>query len=99
MANDIYQSLPILHLADIIKKQHTRKRLSCVMFGNFGACNLGDEAILAGELSELTKISHLKTTVVAKFPEEVKRLHNTKAISFYAFNTLRKELKKADFLI
>jgi polysaccharide pyruvyl transferase WcaK-like protein len=99
MANDIYQSLPILHLSDIIKKQHNKKRLQCLMFGNFGACNLGDEAILSGELAELAKIPNLKATVVAKFPEEVRRHHNTKAISFYAFNTLRREMKKADFVI
>jgi polysaccharide pyruvyl transferase WcaK-like protein len=99
MATDTYQSLPTLHFADIIKKQHTRKRLHCVVFGNFGACNLGDEAILAGELAELSKIPNLKTTVVAKFPEEIKRLHNTKAVSFYAVSTLRRELKKADFIV
>lgn len=99
MANDIYQSLQVLHFADVIKKHHTRKRLHCVLFGNFGACNLGDEAILAGELAELAKVPNLKTTVVAKYPAEVKRIHNTKAVSFYAFNSLRKELKKADFII
>src|ERR1700704_3285142 len=99
MSLDSYQTLPVLKFSDLLKKQHTKKRLNCLLFGNFVACNLGDEAILAGELEELKKIPNLKATVVAKFPKEIQRLHNTKAVSYYEFNTLRKEMKKADFII
>lgn len=99
MSNDSYQSLPLLHFAETIKKQHAKKRLQCLIFGNFGAHNLGDEAILAGELHELSKIQGLKTTIIAKYPKEIKRLHNTRAISFYNFSQIRKEIKKADFII
>jgi polysaccharide pyruvyl transferase WcaK-like protein len=99
MSKDTYQKLPLYHFAKDIVKIHAKKRTRAVIFGNFGACNLGDEAILAGELSELNKIPNLTVTVCAKYPKEVKRLHNVHAISHYAFREIRREIKRSDFII
>ena len=99
MKHDLYQQLPIFHFAKEIKKQHTKKNLKCVIFGNFGCMNLGDEAILAGEIQELRTIPGISITVVARYPQEVKKLHKVNAVSLYALNKIRREVKKADFII
>lgn len=96
---DKYHKLPTFHLSEEIKKRHTKKNLKCVIFGNFGAMNLGDEALLAGEIQELQKIPNITITVVGKFPQEIKRLHKVEAHSMYELNAVRKAIKKADFVI
>ncbi len=99
MPKDIYQKLPIFHFAEEIKKRHAKKRLKCLIMGNFGCMNLGDEAILAGEIQELQKIPNLTVTVVARYPHEVTKIHKVNAVSFYAVNKIRREIKKSDFVI
>jgi len=94
-----YQNLPVFHFANLIKKNHSKKRMRCIVFGNFGAMNFGDEAILAGELQELKKISGLNVLVVARNPGEIEKLHKTKAVSLYKFRTIVEEINKADFII
>ncbi len=99
MSRDKYESLPILHFAEQIKKKHAKKSLKCIIFGNFGAMNLGDEAILAGEITELQKIPNLNITVIGKFPKEVHKMHKVPAISMYDLYKVRKEIKKSDFVV
>lgn len=99
MIKDKYQKLPTLHFSEEIKKRHIKKQLKCVILGNFGAMNLGDEAILAGEIQELRKIPNLTITVVGRYPKEIQRLHKVNALSLYTLNKVRKEIKKSDFVI
>jgi polysaccharide pyruvyl transferase WcaK-like protein len=99
MKRDKYKDLPVLHFAETIKKNHNKKRMKAIIFGNFGARNFGDEAILAGELNELKKIANLKITVVARFPEEVRKMHGVSAISPYLFHDIMREIKRSDFVI
>jgi polysaccharide pyruvyl transferase WcaK-like protein len=99
MIKDKYQKLPILHFSETIKKRHIKKQLRCIIFGNFGAMNLGDEAILAGEIQELQKIPNIIITVVGRYPKEIQRLHKVNALSLYTLNKVRKEIKKSDFII
>ncbi len=99
MSRDKYESLPILHFAEQIKKKHVKKSLKCIIFGNFGALNLGDEAILAGEITELQKIPNLSITVIGRFPKEVHKLHKVHALSMYDLYKVRREIRKSDFVI
>lgn len=99
MTKDKYQLLPTLHLADEIKKRHIKKNIKCIIFGNFGAMNIGDEAILAGEIQQLQQIPNISITVVGRYPKEIKRLHKVNAVSLYTLHEIRKEIKKADFVI
>lgn len=99
MTTDKYQKLPIFHFAEELKKRHVKKNLKCIIFGNFGAMNLGDEAILAGQIQELRKIPNLTISVVGRYPKEMQRLHKVNAFSLYQLYKVRKEIKKADFVI
>lgn len=99
MTRDKYQKLPTLHFSDEIKKRHIKKSLKCVIFGNFGAMNLGDEAILAGEIHELRRIPNCTITVVGRYPKEIKKLHAVNALSMYSLNKVRREIRKSDFVI
>lgn len=99
MTKDKYSKLPIFHFSDELKKRHVKKNLRAVIFGNFGAMNLGDEAILAGEIQELRKIPNIQITVVSRFPEEVKKLHKVNTLQLYKMNKVRREIKKSDIII
>jgi polysaccharide pyruvyl transferase WcaK-like protein len=96
---DTYKNLKTFHFSEEIMKRHTKKRLKCLIFGNFGAMNYGDEAILAGEIQELRKIPNVAITVGARFPSTVKKLHGVNAISLYNFVAIIKEISKSDFVI
>lgn len=99
MTTDKYQKLPLFHFSTELKKRHTKKNLRCVIFGNFGAMNLGDEAILAGEIQELQKLPNISITVVARYPEEIRRLHPVQSISLYNLREIRRAIKKSDLVI
>ncbi|HVA96771.1 MAG TPA: polysaccharide pyruvyl transferase family protein [Candidatus Acidoferrales bacterium] len=99
MSTDKYKELPAFHFSKTILSRYSKKNPKCVIFGNFGAMNLGDEAILAGQIQELRKIPNIGITVAARFPEEVKRLHHVNAMSMYNFHAIRKSIKKSDFVI
>ena len=99
MNRDKYQNLETFYYASEIQKRHVKKALRCIIFGNFGAMNLGDEAILAGEIQELQKIPNITITVIGRYPAEVKRQHNVNALSLYQLNKVRREIRKSDFVI
>jgi polysaccharide pyruvyl transferase WcaK-like protein len=99
MTRDKYSKLQTFHFAEELKKRHVKKNLKCIIFGNFGAMNQGDEAILAGEIQELRKLPHISITAVARYPKEIKRIHQVNALSQYDFYKIRKEIKKSDFVI
>ena len=99
MKKDTYQALPVFHFAKELQKRHNKKNLKVLIFGNFGAMNLGDEAILAGQIQELKKIPDTSITVIARYPEEVKRLHKVNSVSLYQFEKIRKGIKRADIVI
>ncbi|MGH7204388.1 MAG: polysaccharide pyruvyl transferase family protein [Candidatus Levyibacteriota bacterium] len=99
MKIDKYQQLPLFHFSSELNKRHIKKNLKCIIFGNFGAMNLGDEAILSGEIQELQKLPNIAITVVARYPEEIKRLHPVQSISLYNLREIRRAIKKSDFVI
>lgn len=99
MKKDKYQELPVFHFASELQKRHNRKNLKALILGNFGAMNLGDEAILAGQIQELKKIPGISITVIGRYPNEIKRLHKVNAVSLYQFNLLRKSIKRSDIII
>lgn len=78
-----YNDLPLYHFAKDVKKSLKKGRIKAVIFGNFGACNIGDEAILAGELEELRQVSTVQVSVVSRFPKNVKSIHKVNAISLF----------------
>ncbi len=94
-----YKKLKVFHFADAIAKQLNKKNLSCVIFGNFGAQNLGDEAILAGQLTELRKIPGINVVVVSKNPTDIKRLHKTASISLRNPLNILLNIFKSNFVI
>jgi hypothetical protein len=96
---DTYKSLQTFHFSEEIKKRHSGKSLRAVIFGNFGAMNYGDEAILAGEIAELQKMPDVAITVVSRYPDAVKKLHHVNAVSQYAFGSVVNEINRADFII
>lgn len=95
---DSYQKLKLFHLAPIIKKNHSKKHLRSIVFGNFGSMNKGDDAILAAELSDLHTVPGITAKVVARFPEEVKHLQPN-VLSYYSPRKIIKEIKRADFVV
>jgi len=99
MKNDIYKKLKVFHFADQIKKDFPGSKKSALIFGNFGAMNMGDESILSGELQELSKIPDLNLCVVSRNPGNTKSLHKTNAISLYEFWEVISKITKSDFII
>jgi polysaccharide pyruvyl transferase WcaK-like protein len=88
----------IFELHSFIQSRHKQPR-SCVVFGNFGALNFGDEAILSGELEQLLKNEELKVTIVAKYPDIVKKLHGVDSIYFLNLFGIVLNLITTDFVI
>ena len=99
MKNDKYKKLEIFHFANLINKNLPVKKKKGLIFGNFGAMNFGDEAILAGELEELRKIPYSEITVVSRNPENTKHIHKVQAISLYGLIKIIKEISQSDFVI
>jgi polysaccharide pyruvyl transferase WcaK-like protein/peptidoglycan/xylan/chitin deacetylase (PgdA/CDA1 family) len=99
MKKDLYNKLSIFSISKFIKKMHPKKKLRCMIFGNFGAMNLGDEAILAGVLQELGSLKDLELNIVSRYPGEIKRLHRKQAISFINLFKIISEIRKSDFIL
>lgn len=99
MKKDTYKKLNTISLVDEVKKRFKKSSMRCMIFGNFGAMNLGDEAILAGELQELKKIKNLNIKIVSRYPNEIKKHHATSSISIYNLLGIFNELLKSDFVI
>ncbi len=87
-----------LDLFSFIKSKHPHPK-NGVVFGNFGALNLGDEAILSGELDELMKFKSLNIQVIAKYPKEIKEIHGIQGIYFQDVSKIVRSLISADFVI
>ncbi len=99
MKKDTYASLKTFPLAKKIQADLHRSALQCMVFGNFGAMNSGDEAILAGQLEELKKLRGSDITVVSRFPSEVAALHGVKSISMFSLITILKALWRTQVVI
>lgn len=99
MKKDTYINLKKLELSAIIKQNHKKKNLRCLIFGNFGVMNLGDEAILAGQLEELKTVNNLNVIIVSRNPNEIKRTHNQSSLQLFNLRNILKEIKKSDFII
>ncbi|HUQ85828.1 MAG TPA: polysaccharide pyruvyl transferase family protein [Candidatus Limnocylindrales bacterium] len=99
MKIDKYKQLKIFHFAKYIQKKYEMANLNVLIFGNFGAQNFGDEAILAGEIQELKKISNISITVVSKNPDQIKKIHNISSIYLYNPLILLKKLIKTNLVI
>jgi polysaccharide pyruvyl transferase WcaK-like protein/peptidoglycan/xylan/chitin deacetylase (PgdA/CDA1 family) len=99
MKKDIYKSLHTFSLSKYISSIFVRKKLRTVIFGNFGAMNLGDEAILSGQLEDLRSSKNIHTVVVARNPKEIKRLHNVRSVSLLNLLGILYEIMKSNFVI
>jgi polysaccharide pyruvyl transferase WcaK-like protein len=97
-SNDLYATLSTFSLSDYIKS----KKLSCkkfLIFGNFGAYNLGDEAILAGQIEDLKKNKKSEITVISRYPDVVKKLHNVDSVSLFSLVSVIKGIASSDAVI
>lgn len=93
-----YAAIPSFPFAEKINVDFKEKKLKALIFGNFGAMNYGDEAILAGQLHELQKVKNLSTSVISRFPDTVRKLH-TNGISMLNIPGIIKAMYTSDFLI
>ena len=97
---ETYKNIPIFRLSRIIRKSFLKKSPKCLIYGNFGAMNYGDEAILEGQLLDLKKIKGIKTTVVGRFKNELKKRHKgISALSIFDLFDIIKALIRADFIV
>lgn len=95
-----YRKLKIFHFASMIKD--FKKSQNILIFGNFGAMNLGDESILAGEVAEIKNVSpNAKITVVSRYPSFVKKIHDglINGVALRQPITLLKAILKANIII
>ena len=94
-----YNTLSLHHFSSDIKESLKKGTSRGVIFGNFGACNFGDEAILAGELQEIKKIPTVEVAVAARYPSRIQELHKVSAFSLFNPVAYLKSLFLADFFI
>ncbi len=83
-------------------------RKKIVIFGHYGVPNWGDEAILAGILSQIN-IANFSITVISHNPKFTKKNHNVNSLppppfgirSFFSFNWIKtiSTIKEADYII
>lgn len=99
MKNNIYQNLNIFYFSNLINSLFKRPKINCLIFGNFGAMNLGDEAILAGEIRELKKIKNINIRVASRNPKYTSLIHKVKTVSIYNLFSVIKYIFKSDFII
>ncbi len=94
-----YDQLPLHHFAKDIKRQLKKGNSKGLIFGNFGACNVGDEAILAGELAELRTIPTTTVRVISRYPQKVKNLHGVDSVPFFSLPSVIKNIIGCDYII
>jgi polysaccharide pyruvyl transferase CsaB len=95
---DIYSSLPIFSLSDYLLKSEI-SFWKFVIFGNFGAYNIGDEAILAGQIEDLKKIRRSQITVISRYPKQIKKLHHVASVGLISLGAVIKSITRADVVI
>lgn len=97
-----YSKLKVFHFAKdlpIFKKDTTKQ---CLIAGNFGAMNTGDEAILAGQLIEIKKTSNkIKISIISRYPDQISKIHGKKikAISIKNIYKIFTEIFKSQIII
>lgn len=94
-----YEDLSIHNFSQDMQKFLKKELSKGLIFGNFGACNLGDEAILAGQLAELSYLENTTITVVTRYPKNVTALHKVKAIQLLDFFSTLSSVLHADYII
>jgi polysaccharide pyruvyl transferase WcaK-like protein len=95
---DIYANLNTYNFVKRIKKDFSKKQLKCLIFGNFGAYNSGDEAILKGETDLLRSEGIKDITVVSRFPNFYQQVE-LKPISLFQVFKIFKTIWQSDFII
>jgi polysaccharide pyruvyl transferase WcaK-like protein len=74
---NIYSNLKIFRFGTELLEFKTSKRI--FITGNFGAMNLGDESILAGQIFEIRRVQkNASIFVAARFPELIRKMHGKK---------------------
>ncbi|KKR33307.1 MAG: polysaccharide pyruvyl transferase CsaB [Candidatus Gottesmanbacteria bacterium GW2011_GWC2_39_8] len=96
---DDYKNLPINNFGRKIRSDFGNKTLSGLIFGNFGSYNIGDEAILSGELEELERNNIRNIKVIARYPEEIYRLYRLPGIRMFDIFSVLSALYISDFVI
>lgn len=95
---DLYKQLSVLSLAKHISLD--KKKISNVLiFGNFGAYNMGDEAILAGQIEDLQKKKNIIITVASRYPDRTKKLHGVLCVSQKNILKIIKIILRTDIVI
>lgn len=102
MNTNQYDRLKTFHFAKSIDAFHDPKYSRCLIFGNFGAMNYGDESILAGELAEINRYApHLRVSIVSRYPVRINLIHgaSVRAIPLRATLTLLRAVIQTDIVI
>ena len=94
-----YTELPIFRFSKVLETDFPSGKAKGLIFGNFGAFNYGDEALLAGQIKELRSIRKHPISVVARFPHMVKKMHKVPAISMFDFRQIVKAVYTSDFVM
>lgn len=97
-----YKKLKVFHFGEFIKKQTRKKVKQCLIFGNFGAMNIGDESLLSGQINEI-KITfpNIQIVVVSRYPNSIKKIHGNdiKAVGIKDFKNALHQILKSSFVI
>lgn len=95
---DLYKQLSVLSLVNHISL-NKKKFINVLIFGNFGAYNMGDEAILAGQIEDLRKKKNIIITVASRFPDRTKKIHRVLSISQKNIIKIIKTILQSDAVI
>lgn len=93
-----YSKLKKFHFSKLIRQDFPKKKTKGLIFGNFGARNYGDEAILDGQLKELSKVKNCHLQIISRYPESMKK-GNIKTIGLINILDVIKAVCVSDFLI
>lgn len=99
MIKDTYKDLKLYTFSESLKETYGSKKTKGLIFGNFGALNYGDEAILAGQLEELNKVKNISVKVISRFPEIVKNVHNVEGVPLLNIFAIISEIVQSNFII
>lgn len=99
MKKKTYKEIPVFKLSDYLKNKSDKLTREVIIFGNFGAMNMGDDAILTGQIDDLNKLSINQISVVSRFPEEIEKTYRVKGISMIDLKLVLKKLLSCDLVI